>query len=93
MFRQFQKVVCITYPTWIYEDGKYKGASAPGPSKDEIVTVVGFDSDDWNYLQLLEYPGDSYHKDGFRPLETTYTESEIESVDISEITQEEVITV
>jgi len=29
----------------------------------------------------------------FRPLETTYTESEIESVDISEITQEEVITV
>jgi hypothetical protein len=29
----------------------------------------------------------------FRAIETTYTESEIESVDISEITQEEVITV
>jgi hypothetical protein len=28
----------------------------------------------------------------FAPLQTTYTESEIESVDISEITQEEVIT-
>ena len=85
------KVVCIANPK-----SRSEGTiGRPQPNVGDVLTINYIENDsDGVYLGFKEMHTDSaFISRLFRPIKTTYTESEIESVDISEITQEEVITV
>lgn len=95
MFHVGQKVVCTSRTNGLWHSD-IDGTKFSGPDKGDIVTISGvFFDPSGTCLSFFEYPIDNegFLYIYFRPIETTYTESEIESVDISEITQEEVITV
>jgi len=64
-FKVGQKVVCTagTDGTWTGP-----GIVKPGPKKDDVVTVSGFDGD--SYIYLSEYNhGHSFNGKWFRPLQ------------------------
>lgn len=84
-----QKVVCIHRGAWGNTDTL---ESATGPRYNDIliirsINVYGEDC----YLEFIEYPDPDicFLSTAFRPLESTYTEEEIEAVNIDELVQPE----
>lgn len=71
-FKKGQQIVCISPGDWRYSDG----SKAPGPKRNEIVTVYGYDLP--NSVLLYEYmeDGEGYNEIRFEPL-----------MDISELTE------
>lgn len=87
-FRVGHKIICIREGNlWGEKEGEL---IHPGPKKDEIVTVGGFfNGNDTDFVWTIEYGWKyTYHTKYFRPLEYSYTEEELASVDISPLIEE-----
>lgn len=81
-FRIGQKVVCVESPNPLLCQDNMRVEIKKG----DVLTINYVSTGFWTYLGFDEVDQDALYLSGlFRPLESTYTEEEIEAVNIDEL--------
>lgn len=88
-FKIGDPVVCINSDGWYDEISLERDVS--GPEYNDVLKIRDIQVISGSvYLLFFEYTGkeDQFHSSNFRPLESSYTEEELASVDISPLIEE-----